>query len=95
MVKPFLTTINTINTKFEKALKQLKSDNSKLINLYSNRKDDYMLELLKIVPFLQRHNIFKTLNKNKHRIYFKLDNIIYQIYEYLETGNDPIITPTE
>lgn len=93
----FVKKINQINADFSSELKRLKSDSGLLANLYKEKRNDYTDVLLKVVPFFKTSeniktvDIFKKLNDNKHVVYFKLDDILYKIYENLEAPNDLVI----
>jgi hypothetical protein len=89
-----LSKINKINSSFISEMKNLKSNQELSAKLYTEKRNDYMRVLLQVVPFLkirqgkQTNDIFKTINNNKYIIYFKLDNLLYKIYQNLESSND-------
>ena len=94
-LKKFSKKFNIINDSFASELKRLKIDT--ISNLYTNKRNDYIGVLLKIVPFLKTIynkktiDIFTNLNTNKYIIYFKLDDLLYKLYENLDAPDEPII----
>ena len=83
--------MGNISEEFNNTIKNYKANF--LSCLYTQKRNDYIDVLLKIVPFFKTMkndkytDIYKTINKNRYIIYFMLDNDLYEIEKNMEASD--------